>query len=73
MLSTGKYGVSQPWYFPILPRYWCGDCGADTGKSGFNPSRGVEAGGSKRGSSEYEADGMTSYLAVFVQILFFIY
>ena len=20
----GDYGVPQPWYFPVLPGYWCG-------------------------------------------------
>jgi len=20
----GDYGVPQPWYFPVLPTYWCG-------------------------------------------------
>ena len=20
----GRYGVAKPWYFPIMPSYWCG-------------------------------------------------
>lgn len=20
----GRYGVSKPWYFPVMPSYWCG-------------------------------------------------
>lgn len=20
---SGKYGVAQPWYFPLSPKYWC--------------------------------------------------
>ncbi|XP_076450764.1 uncharacterized protein LOC143286815 isoform X2 [Babylonia areolata] len=22
-VKPGKYGVKQPWYFPVLPSYWC--------------------------------------------------
>ncbi|KAK3771496.1 hypothetical protein RRG08_059535 [Elysia crispata] len=22
-VKPGKYGLSQPWYFPVLPSYWC--------------------------------------------------
>ena len=25
-----KYGVSEPWYFPISPRYWTSCCGSSS-------------------------------------------
>lgn len=30
----GRYGVAKPWYFPILPSYWCGQNSAGWIKRG---------------------------------------
>lgn len=33
LMCVGKYGVAQPWYFLVLPSYWCGGCCCDDSTS----------------------------------------
>ena len=30
----GRYGVGKPWYFPVMPSYWCGQRAELTGLAG---------------------------------------